>query len=130
MIFEICLSNLTLLIALYNWLDALMSPKQNHHSLSVHQRPQLFDIYRIAPLSDADPEIVLGLQQGLTEHLAHVVGSAHLVAPVETAGLHRLVLGDDLPGEVFAVRIQGAFKQFKSHTGVRLKQVVHFAVLG
>jgi hypothetical protein len=129
MILKVILSNLALLIALYNWLNTLMSAKHNHHSLRVHKFSQLFNIDGVAAFANADPEIVGGLQERLIENFAHMVGSPHLIAPVQSVGLHRLALSHDLSREVFALCFQTGFREFQSYARVRLQQVVYFAVL-
>jgi len=39
-----------------------MAAEDHNDSLGVDQPPQLFDVYGVAPLPDADPKIVLRLQ--------------------------------------------------------------------
>ena len=58
-----------------------------------------------------------------------MVGSPHLVAPIQSYGLHRLALSNDLSREVFVLCFQTGFAEFQSYPRVRLQQVVYFAVL-
>jgi len=62
MILQIAFPDLALFVSLDDGLNSLMAAEDHNDSLGVDQPPQLFDVYGVAPLPDADPKIVLRLQ--------------------------------------------------------------------